>query len=379
MSQESMTYQSVGINYDAMDPLKILAQQQAKETSGNIERFGFKVVELSRGESAFIIDEGDRYSAHVIEGLGTKNLVADQIKNQQAIAHEVEKQTGKTYYDTIAQDTIAMIVNDLITVGADPVVVNAYWAVGDSSWFENYKRAEDLATGWRKACDLSGATWGGGETPTLKDIIYPTTTDLAGSAYGIIRPKDRLTLGDKLEAGDSIVLLESSGIHANGLTLARKVADQLPEGYETKLPNGKTYGEALLTPTHIYSPVIRDVFDAGVDIHYMVNITGHGWRKLMRANRVFSYMIECIPQPQEEFELIQRISNNTDEEMYGTFNMNAGFALFVPQNDVEKVQRIALEDYNLQTLNAGYVEEGEKQVFIQPKNIIYKADALNIR
>lgn len=132
-------YPSTGVNYDAMDPFKRAAQLAAAETSPNIRRTGFSVVEKSRGESAFVVDEGDRYTAHVIEGLGTKNLVADQMRlsrqiDQTAIAGSMQAITDRTYYDAIAQDTIAMIINDLITVGADPMLVNAYCAVGSSDW-----------------------------------------------------------------------------------------------------------------------------------------------------------------------------------------------------------------------------------------------------
>jgi len=227
-----ISYSSTGVNYDSMDPFKRAAQLGAAETSPNIERTGFSVVERSRGESAFVIDEGPRYSAHVIEGLGTKNLVADQMRrirqtDQAAIADDMQDITGRTYYDAIAQDTIAMIINDLITVGADPVLVNAYCAVGSSDWFRDERRAQDLVKGWKEACDQAGATWGGGETPTLSGIIMPETIDLAGSAYGIIDPKRRLTLGDRLEPGNAIMLVDSSGIHANGLSLARKLAENV--------------------------------------------------------------------------------------------------------------------------------------------------------
>lgn len=389
---EAMTYASSGVNYDAMDPFKRTAQLAAAETSLNIERTGYKVITRSRGESAFVIDEGDRYTAHVVEGLGTKNLVADQVRqlrlrNQSAIAGEMVQVIGSTYYDRLAQDTVAMIINDMITVGADPVVVNAYCAVGYSEWFNDEQRAKDLVSGFKKACDMAGATWGGGETPTLAGVINPETIDLAGSAYGIIKPKERLTLGDKLESGDAILLVQSSGIHANGLSLARRIAvnlaqdneTTLSEAYATPLSDGTMYGEALLTPTYIYAGLIRDLFDAGVDIHYMANITGHGWRKIMRSEKQFTYRINKIPQPQSVFEFIQQQSHNDNEEMYGNFNMGAGFALFVPQEMAELVEQVAFQNHNLDVLNAGHVEEGQRQVIIEPLGLTYTADTLGVR
>ena len=366
--REPITYQSTGVNYDAMDPIKRLAQLNARETAINLERFSMKEMGASRGESAYVWEEQDGYRAFVIEGLGTKNIVAD----------EVGKFSGRTHYDAIAQDTVAMIVNDLIVVGAAPQVVNAYFAVGDSNWFSDQERARDLVEGWKRACDLAGAAWGGGETPTLKDIIKPEVIDLSGSAVGIIKPKERLTLGDKLTAGDAILLIESSGIHANGLTLARTIASKLPQGYTTPLSDGKSYGESLLIPTHIYAKLIQDLFDAGIGIHYMVNITGHGWRKLMRANKDFSYVINKIPEPQPVFKFIQEQSGNDDQEMYGNFNMGAGFAIFIPQKDTELAQEIATK-HKMSSLFAGRVEEGKKQVVIGPKNIVFGKDTLKLR
>lgn len=364
-----ITYRSTGVDYDAVDPFKRLAQLRARETAPNLDRFGMKEVEASRGESAYVWEEKDTYRAFVIEGLGTKNRVAD----------ETRKITRKTYYDQIAQDTVAMIVNDIIVVGAQPQVINAYFATGSSEWFKDKKRARDLVNGWAKACNLAGTVWGGGETPTLKGIIEPDTIDLSGSCIGVIRPKGRLTLGDKLKSGDRIVLVESSGIHANGLTLARAVADRLPEGYATRLSNEKMYGDTLLKPTHIYAKLVQDLFEAGVDIHYMVNITGHGWRKLMRANREFTYVIDQIPQPQPEFQLIQEQSQNDDREMYGNFNMGAGFAIFLPEKDVVKAQETARVNHGFETWKVGWVEEGPHRVVIQPKNIIFEGKTLGVR
>ncbi len=368
--QESpITYSSTGVDYDTMDPLKRLAQLRARATAGNLERFGMREVEASRGESAYVWEEPDGFRAFVIEGLGTKNRVAD----------ETREITGKTYYNAIAQDTVAMIVNDLIVVGAEPQVVNAYFAVGSSDWFTDEGRSRDLVEGWAKACNLAGAVWGGGETPTLKGIIEPDTIDLSGSAVGIVKPKEHLTLGDKLTPGDAIVLVESSGIHANGLTLARTIASKLPEGYATPLSDGKNYGESLLTPTHIYAGLTRDLLDAGIDIHYMVNITGHGWRKLMRANRDLSYVIDRVPEPQPVFRFIQEQSRTDDTEMYGNFNMGAGFAVFMPEQNVELTKRIAMEKYGWKTMMAGHVDQGPKQVVIRPKNLTFQSEALGVR
>lgn len=367
-NKQSISYSSTGVNYNVMDPLKRLAQQAGKQTSQNLSAFNIKEVEESRGESAYVWEEENSYRAFVIEGLGTKNLVAD----------EVSKITGKTYYGQIAQDTVAAIVNDILTVGAMPQVVNAYFGSGGPAWFADTNRSTALVEGWAKACNLAGATWGGGETPGLSGIINPETLDLVGSCIGIIEPKKRLTLGDKLQTGDAILLIESSGIHTNGLSLTRAIAEKLPEGYETKLSDGTIFGETLLTPTHIYVDTIKDLFDNGVSIHYMVNITGHGFRKLMRANKEFTYQINQLPPVLPIFDFIKQQSGNDDAQMYGNFNMGAGFAIYLPANQTEKAQEILTKN-NLKSWKAGEVQSGPKQVVIKPKNITFTAKTLDLR
>lgn len=363
MNKSKINYSQTGVNYSVLDPIKRLAQDVGKQTAKNFPEVG-----SSRGESAYVWEEENSFRAFVIEGLGTKNLVAD----------ELEKITGKTYYGSIAQDTVAAIVNDIITVGAIPQVVNAYFGTGGSGWFTNEKRSQALVEGFAKACNLAGVAWGGGETPGLSGIINPETIDLAGACIGIIKPKTRLTLGDKLQNNDAILLIESSGIHANGLSLARNIAENLPEGYAAKLLDDKTFGETLLIPTHIYVNLIKELFEEEVDIHYMVNITGHGWRKLMRANRDFTYSITQIPPVPQIFDFIQKHSENSDEEMYGNFNMGAGFAIYLPGDQIEKARGVASK-LNLKSWNAGVVKTGPKKVVIEQKNTTFAADTLGVR
>ena len=221
----SHAYSKSGVNYDYLDPVKRLGQKLGHETAANLKNTLWKELGESRGESAYIIEDKDKYYATVIEGLGTKNLVAD----------EMRKVTGKTYYDAIAYDTVAATVNDLITVGARPLSVMAYWAAGESEWWKDEERLKDLAKGWKKACDDADCTWGGGETPSMTDIVYPKTINLVGSGFGIIKPKERLILGDNIKHGDCILFLASNGIHANGLSLARKIAGKLKNGYKEEL------------------------------------------------------------------------------------------------------------------------------------------------
>ena len=370
--QGGMTYAGTGVDYGAMDPFKRMAQLAARETAGNIARLNggeFKEFEASRGESAYLIEAAKSFFAHVEEGLGTKNLVADAMYAL----------TGKSFYGQIAQDTVAMIVNDMATLGALPLSVAMHLAVGNSDWFNDEKRCQDLVNGWKKACDLSRCIWGCGETPTLKDIIIPGTVVLSGSAMGIVKPKERLIQGI-IRDGSAIVIIESSGIHANGLTLARKIAAKLPDGYLTKLSDGRTYGEALLDPTHIYVGLVEDCLNAGVKIDYAVNVTGHGWRKLMRATTPFTYIIEQIPKQQPIFDFILKHGPVDDQEAYGNLNMGAGFALYVHDaRDSGKIRESAKLN-GLSAYHAGFiVEDGQKRVVIKPKGLEYAGETLAVR
>lgn len=365
---KKMTYAEVGVDYDAMDPFKRMAQLAARQTANNIRRLGFSEVEMSRGESVYLIETLDNYLAQVEEGLGTKNLVADAM----------HRLTGKSYYDQIAQDTVATIVNDMITLGALPLSVAMHLAVGGSDWFDDEKRCRDLVEGWKKACILARCAWGGGETPTLKGIVVPDVAVLSGSAIGIVKPKERL-IAANIQHGDAIIFIESSGIHANGLTMARKIADKLPDGYLTKLDDGRTYGETLLDPTCIYVALVEECLNGGVDIHYAVNITGHGWRKLMRATQPFAYIIEHLPKQLLIFDFLQKHGPVDDTEAYGNFNMGAGFAFYVPQSEVERIGAIASK-FGRSALAAGYVERSEeKRVVIKPKGLEYLGSALRVR
>ncbi|MGC9611201.1 MAG: AIR synthase related protein [Minisyncoccia bacterium] len=366
-----MTYAGAGVDYDAMDPFKRMAQLAGRETAANINRLNdgeFREFEMSRGESVYLIEAAKSYFAHVEEGLGTKNLVADAMYQL----------TGKSYYDHVAQDTVAMIVNDMITLGALPLSVAMHLAVGDSGWFDDEERCRDLVDGWKNACHLARCVWGGGETPTLKNIIEPWTVVLSGSAMGIVKPKGRLIKAN-IEHGDVIIFVESSGIHANGLTMARKIASKLPNGYLTGLSDGRTYGETLLDPTHIYVPFVENCLNRGVDIHYAVNITGHGWRKLMRAAQPFAYIIECLPGQFPIFNFIQEHGPIDDREAYGNLNMGAGFALYVPEVYIGAVLKTAA-DLKFSAFCAGYIERSdEKKVVIKPKDLEYSGATLGVR
>ena len=370
-----LSYAQAGVAYDLIDPLKVRAQRAAAATAVHLAGHGFSEVAASRGESAYVVDVGPFYLASIVECLGSKALVAD----------EMQRLTGRSYYDRIAQDTIAMAINDLITVGATPLIVQAYWAAGGSEWFGDAQRSEALVEGWKRACDACRVAWGGGETPALAGIVADGRIDLAASCTGLVNPKSRLSVGDKLAPGDAIVLLGSSGIHANGLSLARKLVERLPQGYLTPLPNSAdatgtppTYGEALLAPTVLYSPVTEALYQAGITPHYCANITGHGWRKLLRHPAQHRYRIHTVPEVTPVLKFIQHHAQQDDREAYSTFNMGAGFALFVKAEDALRTAEVA-QSVGVQAWVCGVVEAGAKELLIEPLGIRFGTDDLQLR
>ncbi len=368
----TLSYEAAGVNYDLIDPLKVSAQRAAAATAVHLAGHGFTEVAASRGESAYVVDVGPFYIASIVECLGSKALVAD----------EMATLTGQPWYAGIAQDTIAMAVNDLITVGATPLVVQAYWAAGGSSWFADGARAQALVAGWKTACDSCKVAWGGGETPALAGIVEAGRIDLAASCTGLINPKARLSVGDKLAAGDAIVLLDSSGIHANGLSLARKLLERLPGGWLTEIDPinhpGLTYGAALLAPTTLYSPVTEALWAAGITPHYCANITGHGWRKLLRHPATLTYRIHTLPPVPPVLQFIQHHARQDDREAYSTLNMGAGFAIFVAPEDAQRTVQIA-QAQGIGARIAGQVEAGAKQLLIEPLGIRFGDDDLQLR
>jgi phosphoribosylformylglycinamidine cyclo-ligase len=368
MNETPLTYSAAGVDYTRVDALKVLAQQAARATAANASGHGMSELAESRGESAYVFEVNGLLLASITECLGTKSLVAD----------EMRAVSGRTHYDTIAQDTVATAVNDLVTVGATPLSVHAYWAAGDSEWHADEERRRDLVCGWRAACDACKVVWGGGETPALSGLVQPGRIDLAASSVGIVKSRARLMLGANLAAGDAIVLLQSSGIHANGVSLARKLAQRLPEGYRTPLDDGRTFGEALLDPTILYPPVMEKLFEAEIFPKYAVNITGHGWRKLMRHPRAFSYRIHVLPPVPPVLRFMQGAAQMSSSDAYGSLNMGAGFALFIAPQMAEAAVRV-IRTSGIDAWVAGQVEAGRKRVIIEPLGVEFQAEDLQLR
>jgi len=365
----SLTYEQSGVNYDTLDAFKRACQRAASTTTGALASHGLREPASVRGESAYLLETPDEYLAHVEEGLGTKNLVADAMW---------QLARGR-FYRNMGIDTVATMVNDLITCGALPISVAMHAAVGDAKWFEHSQRNADLAEGFAQGCIDAGAVWGGGETPALKGIVNPDAIVLAGSAVGRIRPKSLRIQGD-VRDGDAIIMLASNGVHTNGLTLCRALADRLPEGYLTPVADGRTYGEALCDPSIIYVNFVRQCQEQHIALHYAAHITGHGWRKLMRLDTPFVHRITTLPKVPPIFQFLQHHGPIDLREAYGTFNMGAGFAVWVDPKEASAILQIAKAG-GYDALLAGHaIKQGDRKcVEIVPLGLTYEAETLQVR
>ncbi|HTL66168.1 MAG TPA: AIR synthase related protein [Lacunisphaera sp.] len=367
----SLSYESSGVRYDQLDAFKRACQQAARTTAGELAAHGYTEPATTRGESAYLIEAPDHFLAHVEEGLGTKNLVADV----------VYAQTGRCFYREIAIDTVATIVNDLVTCGARPISVAMHAAVGDSGWFADATRMQALVDGWAEGCRRAGAVWGGGETPTLKGLVHPDAIVLAGSAIGKIAPKAMRITGD-VQDGDAIIFLASTGVQTNGLSLCRLIAEKLPLGYQTPVGHGdpRTYGEALLAASAIYVDFVVRCQLAGVKLNYVAHVTGHGWRKLMRLERPFVYEIDRPGDIPPLFQFLMESGPISRREAYATFNMGVGFAAFVAPAAVEATLAAAEASGHVAWV-AGRVrqEGGRKAVVIPSLELVYEGDTLQVR
>jgi len=365
----TLNYRSAGVDYDVLDTFKRACQAAATTTVGKLAAHGLAEPPGIRGESGYLMEAPEAYYAHVEEALGTKILVADAMY----------RLTGKSYYAQVAIDDVATIANDLCAVGALPLSVAMYVAVGENEYLADARRAQDLAQGFAEGCRRSGAVWSGGETQTLKGMVTPGTAILGGSAVGRIAPKSLRVCGD-VEDGDVMIFLGSSGVQTNGLTLCRAVAERLPQGYLTALADGRSYGEALLDASVIYVPYVAACQRAGIRLHYAAHMTGHGWRKLMRLEAPFVYRVDTVPKPQPVFDLLVKATGLEAREAYGTFNMGVGFVVYVPEPCAGACLDLAKET-GFEAWFGGTVrrEGGRKAVEIPALGIAYEAGSLKIR
>lgn len=361
------SYHETGVDYDVLDAAKRRALAAAASTAGLPAGRGGALVEASLGEPATVLEVGGVTLGFVLECLGTKSM----------IARAYEDETGVDRFDATGYDSVAAIVNDLCCVGALPLVVNAYVATGSVEWYTGTRHAS-LVAGWLRACQDAKAAWGGGESPTLSGLVDPAQVDLAGSAVGRVPEGRAPWLGAELAPGDEIVLVASTGLHANGASLARRVAAELPGGWRTPLPSGRHFGAGVLDPSAIYVGLVEQLWAASVPVHYASHITGHGLRKVMRANRELTYRLERLPPVPEVLEFLVEHADLGAGEAFGTFNMGAGFAVFTAPGAGHEAVEAARSAGQL-ALVAGRVEEGPRRVILEPVGVTYDTEDLELR
>ncbi|MEA2234459.1 MAG: phosphoribosylformylglycinamidine cyclo-ligase [Solirubrobacteraceae bacterium] len=360
-------YTKAGVDYDVLDEGKRQALRAAGATSHLLAGHDGEAVDASRGEPAFVFRHGETTYASVLEGLGTKSV----------IARLVQEESSQNFFDNVAYDTVAAIVNDLCCVGAMPLVIHAYFATGSADWYAQAGRQEALVKGWRQACEDAGAVWGGGESPSLPELVNPADIELAGSAMGVVHAAEPI-LGQSLVEGDEIVFIASQGLHANGSSLARLVAKQLGESpYSTILPSGRTFGEALLDPAPMYSPLVRRLIENDIPLHYLSHITGHGMLKLMRPNKAFTYEITKLPAVPEILRFLVDRAQMPDAAAYSTFNMGCGFAVYCAAGSGDEVVALAA-DMGFSAHIAGRVKSGPRRVELPEIGVTYETAAMDL-
>ena len=198
----------------------------------------------------------DPVLAAASDGVGTKLLVAQALDR----------------HDTVGIDLVAMVVDDVVVTGAEPLFVLDYLAVGRV----DPERVAAVVAGVAEGCRLARCALLGGETAEHPGAMAPDAYDLAGFAVGMVE-RDRLLGPDRVAAGDVLLGLAASGLHSNGFSLARQVLARAGVGYDQHLPElGVPVGEALLTPTRIYAPHLVDLLAAGVEVHALCHVTGGG-------------------------------------------------------------------------------------------------------
>jgi phosphoribosylformylglycinamidine cyclo-ligase len=253
------------------------------------------------------------------DGVGTKMVVAEQL--------------GR--FETIGIDCVAMNVNDLVCVGAEPIALVDFILCPTA----DPDLCGAIGIGLRRGAELAGIEIPGGEIAQVGDVV--NGLELAGSAIGTV-PLDRIVTGAAVAPGDAVIGLPSSGLHSNGYTLARAALADIPLDDERL---GRPLGEVLLEPTEIYVRAVLDLLASEVDVRGLAHITGDGLNNLLRLGSGVGYAIDDpLPAP-PVFELIAAAGGIDEEEMHEVFNMGCGFCVTVPAADLEPALAILRAHY----------------------------------
>jgi len=243
------------------------------------------------------------------DGVGTKMVVAEEL--------------GR--FDTIGIDCIAMNVNDLICVGAEPIALVDFILCRHAT----AEICGEIGKGLRRGAELSGIEIPGGEIAQVGDVVEGW--ELGGSAIGLV-DLDRIVSGERIEPGDALIGLPSSGLHSNGFTLARKVLAELSWD-DDRL--GRPLGDVVLEPTTIYVRAVLDLLASGADVRGLAHITGDGLNNMLRLSAAVGYELSEPLEVPPVFGLISELGEISDEEMHEVFNMGLGFVCVVPADDAD--------------------------------------------
>jgi phosphoribosylformylglycinamidine cyclo-ligase len=318
---------------------------------------------LDVGFFASVVDLGNNVGlALCTDGVGSKVLVAEMLQR----------------YDTIGIDCVAMNVNDAICVGAEPISFLDYIAIERAT----PAILEEIGKGLHEGARLAGVTIVGGEISQLPEIIKGhgpgQGVDLVGMCAGLV-PLDRVIVGREVEPGDVVVGVRSNGIHSNGFTLARRALfDQGKLEPERHVPRlGRTLGDELLRPTHIYvRPVVELLARRDVPIRALAHITGDGLLNLTRIDATVGFRLDALPPPQPIFDLIQSSGNVPAREMYRVFNMGVGFCLVLGDDGAglrAVTDTFAAHGFETQVIGRAIADE-RKRVVLPEQKLVGEGD-----
>jgi phosphoribosylformylglycinamidine cyclo-ligase len=299
------TYRAAGVDIDLVrDAIRALTGKVTYRRKGPYGMLG------GVGHYAGLVDLGDRVLALTTDGVGTKMLVADRMQD----------------WRTVGIDCIAMNANDLFVMNIEPVAFVDYIATDRLS----VEKMAQIGEGLNEGACLANLNLVGGETAQLPGLVHGL--DLAGTCLGI-QERGKVVTGEQIRPGDCIVGVPSSGIHSNGLTLARRVVEKAG-GYDERLSDGMSLGKALLVPTRIYRESLEACRRA--DVHGMCHVTGSGLLNFPRLTKYGFEFTDPLPVP-PVFTWLREKGEIDHGEMYRTFNMGMGFAYILPEEDAGEV------------------------------------------
>jgi phosphoribosylformylglycinamidine cyclo-ligase len=363
------------VDYNSLDSAKNAFIAASKKTVKFAEKYGF-MPESGFGASAnvFSLDlkpflkKGAKnlFVTLLPEGLGT----SDDARPADMTDSQLER-----FWRNIGIKTVAVMTNDAASTGMQTILISLYLPSSNPEIVFNKSFMKGFLDGFVGGCRTVGCVYFSGETPQLKNKIYPNKLDIAGALFGLMPPGKPPIDGRNLKAGNQIVFVESSGPHDNGFTSLRELANQLSNGYHTKLPSGKEYWEAINAPTILYTPLIQDILAAGIQPTNVEPISGHGWQKIMRSKKSFRYVIHDVLPVPEVFKFVERFSKTSQKDMVKIFNYGLGLAIFVTnKKDAEKVIKIAKKN-KLNAILGGEVQKSDKrEVVIEPFGITLESD-----